>query len=69
MRLDNGDKNHSLAITAERWAQIKAIVAGRSAPGSVLTDRSGKPQRIENDFPGKPFVGRIEPDAPRGPRP
>ncbi|MBB6051142.1 hypothetical protein [Armatimonas rosea] len=39
---------------------IRAIVDGRSLPGSVTTDSSGKPQRIENSFPGKPFVGLVE---------
>lgn len=47
----------------EKGYQIKALVGGSLIPGSVLTDRSGKPQRIENDFPGKPFVGLIEPEG------
>lgn len=42
---------------------IRAIVEGRSLPGSVLTDATGKPLRIENDFPGKPFVGLVEAES------
>ncbi|WP_395094443.1 hypothetical protein [Armatimonas sp.] len=43
--------------------QIKALVEGHTVAGSVLTDKTGKPLRIENDFPGKPFVGISEPEG------
>lgn len=50
------------ALRAEPTASgytIRAIVGGEAVPGSVQTDPSGHPQRIENDFPGKPFVGLV----------
>ncbi len=40
--------------------QIKVLVADQAVAGSVTTDSTGKPLRIENEFPGKPFVGQIE---------
>ena len=43
--------------------QIKVLVEGRAVPGSVTTDLVGKPLRIENEFPGKPFVGLVEEES------
>lgn len=38
---------------------IKTLVGGQALPGAVTTDPQGRPLRIENDWPGKPFVGVI----------
>ncbi|WP_309707794.1 hypothetical protein [Armatimonas sp.] len=40
--------------------QVKVLVDDKAVPGSITTDLTGKPLRIENEFPGKPFVGLVE---------
>lgn len=38
---------------------IKTIVAGRTLEGAVSTDQVGRPLLMENNWPGKPFTGRV----------
>lgn len=40
--------------------RIKTLVDGQALLGAVTTDAAGHPTRIENDWPGKPFVGLVE---------
>ena len=48
------------AEPSEGGYQVKVLVDDKAIPGSVITDLTGKPLRIENEFPGKPFVGLVE---------
>jgi len=45
---------------AEGGYRIKTLVDGQALLGAVTTDAAGHPVRIENDWPGKPFVGIVE---------